>query len=58
MAMANTKPQRHITKVRAGVNKGPGSKAPSGSDFSLGEFGGGRVTNKGLKHSGIDWKNR
>ncbi len=34
MAMSNARPRKHITKIRAAVNAGPGAKAPSGTGDS------------------------
>lgn len=34
-------------KLTAG--KTPGSKAPSGSEYPMGKFGGGKVSDKGVK---------
>lgn len=60
MVMANMKPRGtggrpHIMKQRKDVNE---RKAPSGSEYPLGDFGGGKVTDRGLKVKAIDWKNR
>jgi len=58
------KPHQHITKVRAGINRGdgdgPGSWAPSGSatDWSLDHLGGGKLTDRGIVREGAGWKNR
>lgn len=60
MVMSNMKPRGtggkpHVTKLRKDVNSG---KAPSGSEYPLGSFGGGKVTDRGRLVKAIDWKNR
>lgn len=56
MVMANAKPPRKvdILKARKAVNEKPAT----GQLYPLEGFGGGKVMDRGLKHSGIDWKNR
>jgi hypothetical protein len=57
MAMSNALPRKkHITKVRKAVNERP--VAPSGSEYPLGGFGGGKVVDNGRVTKAMDWKNR
>lgn len=47
MPMANAKPRRK--KAAAPKRKGAAGKAPNGSEYSLGKFGGGKVTDRGKR---------
>lgn len=60
MAMANARPPRrkgNVTKVRKPADNAPGSRVPSGSEYSLNGFGGGKVKDRGVL-GGAEWKNR
>lgn len=64
MVMANAIPPRRGVQVDPGDIPAPGPEAnerkgsPSGSTYPLGDFGGGKVTDRGIKKEGGGWKNR